>query len=58
MGKGNKGKKNKEGCEPGALSGLPQRDPWEHALASISFSLSQFSSGEFGIGMDHAAGQL
>lgn len=35
MGKGNKGKKNEEGCELGALSGLPQRDPWKHALAGV-----------------------
>lgn len=35
MRKGNKGRKNKEGCELGAFSGLPQRDPWEHALAEV-----------------------
>lgn len=35
MGKWNKGerRKNKDGCELCASSGLPQRDPWEHALA-------------------------
>lgn len=35
MGKGNKGerRKNKDECELGASSGLPQRDPLKHALA-------------------------